>query len=88
MRIKNQYPHLVVGSLLAILLQTCEKTKIQPEVETGQVIEIMATRAEVFGKIISLGDGITEYGHCYSTSPNPTFDDLKTLLGPANTIES
>jgi len=59
-----------------IVLSACEKGEIL--IETGEVSDIFTTTATVTGNILSVGDGIKQYGHCYSTLPNPSFSDSKT----------
>lgn len=53
------------------------------EVETGNVSGIRANSAQVSGNIIHIGntDGIIQYGHVWSTTPNPTTTNKKTELG-------
>jgi hypothetical protein len=51
----------------------------RPSVNTTEVIEIKSTSAISEGKITGIGDApITKHGHCWSTSPLPTINDLKT----------
>ena len=52
-------------------------------VETGEVAQIQPTEATVKGSILDLGntEEITQYGHVWSTRPNPTLSDSKTELG-------
>ena len=46
-------------------------------VSTGTVSNILTTTADVSGKILDLGNGATQYGHCYSKTTNPTIADTK-----------
>jgi uncharacterized protein (TIGR02145 family) len=55
-----------------ISLQSCKKIEKEMAVSTGMYQNVKATSAEVNGEIIDLGEGATQYGHCYSTSQNPT----------------
>lgn len=59
-----------------LILQGCETDNIR--VETGDVTDILTTTARITGNIISAGDGIKKYGHCYAKSPNPNITDTKT----------
>jgi uncharacterized protein (TIGR02145 family) len=61
-----------------IIVNTCKKVEKQMLVSTGTVTNILPTSADVSGKILDLGDGATEYGHCYSTSPNSNITVTKT----------
>lgn len=74
--------------LLAVLVLTffasssCIKIEREPKVETGQVSDITNTTANATGDIIDLGEGITDCGHCWSSTSNPpTISDSKTALG-------
>jgi hypothetical protein len=60
---------LVIGLLF---FMTCKKVEKEMAVSTGNYQNVLATSAEVNGEIIDLGEGATQYGHCYSTSQNPT----------------
>jgi len=57
-----------------------------PSVSIGQASNIKKNSFSVSGEIISTG-GITldDYGHCWSTSQNPTISDAKTSLGNKST---
>jgi hypothetical protein len=63
---------IVLGILL---LQTCKKVEKEMLVSTGTVSNILTTTADVSGKILDLGQGATQYGHCYSKTSNPTIAD-------------
>lgn len=53
-----------------------------PDVINGQVSAITHNAAQVSGTIVSLGSSaVTQHGHCWSISPNPTTTDNKTTLG-------
>lgn len=63
-----------------ILVFSCKKIELNRinKVATGNVT-ITNTRVEVKGTIIDVGEeGITKFGHCYSTHTNPTISDTKT----------
>jgi uncharacterized protein (TIGR02145 family) len=55
-----------------MLLQSCRNVEKEMAVSTGEPQNVLATTANVRGEIIDLGEGATQYGHCYSTSQNPT----------------
>lgn len=62
--------------------RTDEKTQ-KPEVKTGAADKISSSQAEVSGNILKVGDkgGITQYGHVWARTANPTVDNQKTLMG-------
>jgi hypothetical protein len=52
---------------------------------TKAISEISSTYATANGLMTNLGEAFpTEYGHCWSTTPNPTIADIKTTLGTAS----
>lgn len=64
----------------------CENLILQdasePTVTTGPVDEILPTTATAWGAITSLGNAaVTEHGHCWGASENPTTGDSKTTKG-------
>jgi uncharacterized protein (TIGR02145 family) len=63
------------------LFNSCKKIEREAKVETGAVTEITTTSARAAGNIIDLGEGITNHGHCWSVTANPTISDSKTSLG-------
>jgi uncharacterized protein (TIGR02145 family) len=67
--------------LTFITIFSCEKIEREAKVETGAVKDITTTSARATGNIIDLGDGITDHGHCWSLTTNPTVSDSKTALG-------
>jgi hypothetical protein len=48
------------------------------KVETGEVTDILPTTARITGYILSGGDGIKKYGHCYGKIPDPKISGTKT----------
>ena len=54
-----------------------------PAVETGTASDIQATQATVSGNLLKVGNdgGVTQYGHVWNTSANPTTAHNKTTLG-------
>ncbi|MDR0507363.1 MAG: carboxypeptidase regulatory-like domain-containing protein [Dysgonamonadaceae bacterium] len=60
-----------------------------PEVINGQATGITSSTAQVSGNITSIGSSaITQHGHCWSASPNPTTDNSKTSLGGTSVPKS
>lgn len=54
-----------------------------PEIETGSVSNIQPRQAVVDGNLLNIGnvEEITQYGHVWSTTPQPDLDDPATRLG-------
>lgn len=76
MTMKNHKTKIYFLLPLLLLLTACEKGEIL--VETGEVSDILTTTATVTGNILSIGDGIKQYGHCYATTPRPAVSGSKT----------
>ena len=56
-----------------------------PSVTTGSVSNIVSNTADVDGNITDLGNAsVTDHGHCWSTSTNPTVNNSKSSLGSAS----
>ena len=68
----------VIGLFLCFLSfsQGCEMNDLK--VETGEVTDILPTTARITGYILSGGDGIKKYGHCYGKIPDPKISGTKT----------
>lgn len=68
---------------------TAGQNTYAPIVTTGSVNNITAISASVPGTITDLGGStITQHGHCWSSSSNPTISNSKTTLGFTSTIGS
>jgi len=82
MRPTTVYPKLLL--LLFLIFYGCLKPRLI-EVKTVEVKDITSTTATVTGEVTSLGEGISEYGHCWSTSSNPTYESNlgRTTFGTA-----
>ncbi len=58
----------------------------EPSVLNGSASGIKNNEAQVSGNINNVGSSaITQHGHCWSTSPNPSTSNNKTTLGGTNT---
>lgn len=71
-----------------ILTLTMQKVKLSvPTVAIAtEAKNITQSGFEVIGQITATGGSvITEYGHCWSTSPNPTIDDAHSTNGVTQT---
>lgn len=58
-----------------------------PEITTGKIVSNDTTSLTIKGKIHALGIGqkpVDNYGHCWSTKPNPTTEDFKTNFGASS----
>jgi len=52
-----------------------------PILNTGIIVSVTDTSAEVHGEIVDFGTSfINEYGHCWSTNPDLTIHDFKTVF--------
>ena len=57
-------------------------TPAAPTVNTGSVTGITLSGAQALGNVSDLGtSNVTQYGHCWSNSQNPTTSNAKTMLG-------
>ncbi len=71
----------VVG--MTLFIYSCQK--IDPaKIDTGQIQEVTASSAKAIGNLIDLGGGVIEYGHCWSTTSQPSTSDYKTSIGTAS----
>ncbi|MCK4663242.1 MAG: fibrobacter succinogenes major paralogous domain-containing protein [Bacteroidales bacterium] len=66
-----------------IFIFSCQKIELKREIKvtTNTVNNITTTTATARGNIIDLGEGIIQYGFCWSTSQNPTINNYKTKKG-------
>jgi hypothetical protein len=64
-------------------------TPTSPAVSIGVVSDITANSAKIAGNVTNIGGAnVTEYGHCYGTSSNPTTNDNKTVFGATNVAQA
>ncbi|MDR1682053.1 MAG: carboxypeptidase regulatory-like domain-containing protein [Candidatus Symbiothrix sp.] len=84
--------NVVINSNNTSLIVPVQLKMVQPSaptVQIGQANVITSNSAQISGNIISLGSSaVTEYGHCWSTSPDPTTVSNKTAFGTATTTQS
>ena len=64
-----------------MICRSCTKDERQILVSTGSITNILTTSAYASGEILDMGEGVSQHGHCWSTSPNTSIDDTKTSLG-------
>ena len=76
---------VILFIILFTLIQSCKKLEIERVVilKTGEVFDITANSASIRGIILDVGEiNITQYGHCWSTTKDPTINvETKTDLG-------
>ena len=71
-----------LATLFSLFLTNCTKDVTIPILTTNDVTEITETTATSGGSISSDGGAmVTERGVCWSTNPNPTIADFKTMNG-------
>jgi len=71
------------NSTTAIVTQS-GATPVLATISNAYPTEIVTTTAKAEGNITDLGNSaVTQHGHCWSTSPDPTINDNKTQLGSA-----
>ena len=63
-------------------MSACKKLEREMLVVTGDAMNITVNSADVGGQIIDLGEGATQYGHCYGEAPGVTVLGTKTTHGP------
>ncbi len=68
--------------IFLILLNGCERLELKRQtlIETSPVTGISVSEAWITGRIIDPGEDLIEYGHCWSTKPNPTIEDYRTIF--------
>jgi len=60
--------------------------KVLPTITTNTASNITSSSADCVGEIIDIGwSPVTQYGHCWSLSPEPTIDDELFNLGSTDT---
>jgi hypothetical protein len=77
---------LLIMITSSIFLYSCTKNGI--DVDTGDITNIHSTTADIAGHILSVGDGIKQYGHCYSQTQGPIVSDEHTVFSVAIGIGS
>lgn len=89
MKRKSLYSLLSILAVLAVLLSACTKentdVRLDPKLSTSQVIDVTAYEATVIGFVVASGDGFTEKGICYNTTPAPTTSNSKVAYTGENT---
>jgi hypothetical protein len=69
-----------------ILLSTCKTDELLKvtKLQTGNITEITYNSAKASAEFVDLSGNVSNYGHCWNTSGNPTITDFKnTVSGTA-----
>ena len=68
--------------IFLIVLFSCERLDLKKDmlIKTSTEVTYAMTEAWISGKIYDTGEGVAEYGHCWSLEPNPTVDDQRTIF--------
>lgn len=71
--------------VIILVVSSCTKEKREAKISETEITisNITANSAKATGEIVDLGQGIDDYGHCWSTSVNPTLSGPRTSLGKA-----
>ena len=89
MKIMSKYRLLAVLVTTAIFVGACTKetanVKLSPALSTTQSLNVTSSTATVTGYVIAEGDGFTEKGVCYNTSPAPTVLNTKVAFTGTST---
>ncbi len=77
----------IVLFALVLLTSQCEKLlKSEIKIQTGTILDQSFYTASIEGNILEFGKGISEYGHCWSTSSDPTYEVVtRTKFGERKT---
>ena len=75
------------NKIFGFSVRCLKNTLVVPTVTTSTTSNITATSSDCTGEIVDVGwSTITQYGHCWSLSPEPTIDDDLFNLGTTDTI--
>ena len=90
MKITSKYRILAVLVTATLFFAACTKDKsgirLSPTLSTTQTLNIKSDAATVVGYVVAEGDGFTEKGVCYNTSPAPTVSNTKVaFIGQSKT---
>jgi hypothetical protein len=80
------FPYYIFVFLLS--LNSCKEPQKEMLISTSGMSNILATAADASGTIVDLGNGATQYGHCYGKTSGVTIDGLKTELGAPTVVGS
>lgn len=84
--ILNFSKSILLLAFISMAIVSCKKEEVEPEktwtipvVETGIITNIGDTTAVASGEVVSDGGGIGDRGICWSTHPDPTIADTRTV---------
>lgn len=81
------YSLLTVLVATTLMLGSCTKenseVRLAPAVATSRFLNVTSSGATVVGFVVAQGDGFTEKGVCYNTSPTPTISNSKVVYTDA-----
>jgi hypothetical protein len=79
----SKYSVFTAVVTLIIFIAACtkemEEVRLSPKLATTQLLNITSDSATVIGFVVAQGDGFTEKGVCYNTTPAPTISNNKTV---------
>lgn len=67
------------GAVMFSCTKDIEDVRLDPTVETAELLELTSNSAKVVGFVVAQGSGFTERGIAYNTEPNPTVDHSKVI---------
>lgn len=71
---------LTVGlTLMVACTEDIADVRLDPSLSTSEVLDVQSSQATVIGFVIAEGNGFSERGVCYSTTPEPTIADNKAV---------
>jgi hypothetical protein len=72
---------------LVLLVLSCKKDIVRNVYVITDSVIITDSIYSINGQLVDLGTGVSDYGHCWSTNPNPTIADFKTQFGSTNNLQ-
>jgi len=75
--------------IFLVLFHSCERLDLKKDIliETSGEVTFSLTEAWISGQIVDAGEGIVEYGHCWSVKPNPKARNFRTTFSDVNDSE-
>ena len=72
--------------IFLVLFHSCERLDLKKDIliETSGEVTFSLTEAWISGQIVDAGEGIVEYGHCWSVKPNPKARNFRTTFSDVN----
>ncbi len=79
MKTKTLIPYLFASLFLLSYCKTDELLKVT-KLQTGNITEITYNSAKASAEFVDLSGNVSNYGHCWNTSGNPTITDFKNTV--------